>query len=190
LMTANPTEALRTAINNWKAKFEKTRWDQWDRLPETEKRHALEHAMGGYITGITYPFVKRPAECPLSLFEIGIALWVSEGDFYEAALRLRVSPERLATAIKNVPELKKYMPDSKQRKRDAGEPLIEVIPRDMGLNLTIRVAKLCNSPYALGYRMEGDCLVIDLDRQMTREQNLRYRRLMERAEEVAKEAKP
>jgi hypothetical protein len=134
----DPTEVLRTAINDWKAKFEQTRWEQWDRLPEEEKRHALEHAMGGYITGVTYPFVKRPAECPLSLFEIGIALWVSEGDFYEAALRLRVSPERLATAIKNVPEFTKYAPNLKQQKRDAGEPLVEVIPRDAGVNFDIR----------------------------------------------------
>lgn len=188
-MADNPTDALRAAIDDWKRKFEQTRWEQWDRLPDEEKRHALEHAMGGYIAGLTYPFVKRPAECPLSLYEIGTALWVSEGDFFEAALRLRVSPERLATAIKHVPEFKKYAPNSKQQKRDAGEPLVEAIPRDQGLNLTIRVAKLSNSPYALRYRMEGDYLAIDLDRQMTPEQNLRYRRLLERAEEVAREAK-
>jgi hypothetical protein len=99
----------------------------------------MDHAMDGYIAGLTYPFVKRPAECPLSLYEIGTALWVSEGDFYEAALRLRVSPERLATAIKNVPEFKKYAPNSKQQKRDTGEPLVEVIARDAGANFDIRI---------------------------------------------------
>jgi hypothetical protein len=97
LMTTNPAEVLRTAINDWKRNFEQVRWERFERLDEREKQRAMEHCLGGYIAGLTYPFVKR--ECPLSLFEIGTALWVSEGDFCEAALRLRVSPERLATAI-------------------------------------------------------------------------------------------
>jgi hypothetical protein len=186
----DPTEVLRTAINDWKAKFEQTRWEQWDRLPEEEKRHALEHAMGGYITGVTYPFVKRPAECPLSLFEIGIALWVSEGDFYEAALRLRVSPERLATAIKNVPEFTKYAPNLKQQKRDAGEPLVEVIPRDAGVNFDIRISGLSrNRNYSVGCRVDGDALVLTVDRQPTKEQAKRQEELYQRALEVVMETK-
>jgi hypothetical protein len=186
----NPAEVLRTAINDWKAKFEQTRWEQWDCLPEEEKRHALEHAMGGYITGLTYPFVKRPAECPLSLYEIGIALWVSESDFDEAVLRLRVSPERLATAIKNVPEFKRYGPNVKQQKRDAGEPLVEVIPRDAGVNFDIRVSGLSrNRNYSVGCRVDGDALVLTVDRQPTKEQAKRQEELYRRALEVAKETK-
>jgi hypothetical protein len=147
--------------------------------------------MGGYITGLTYPFVKRPAECPLSLYEIGIALWVSEGDFYEAALRLRVSPERLATAIKNVAEFKKYAPNSKQQKRDAGEPLVEVIPRDAGVNFDIRISGLSrNRNYSVDFRADGDVMVITVDRQPTKEQAKRQEELYRRALEVAKESKP
>jgi hypothetical protein len=91
-MPTDPTDALRTAINDWKRKFEQVRWERFEQLDEREKQRALDHCASGYIVGLTYPFVKRPTQCPLSLFEIGIALWLSEGDFYEAALRLRVSP--------------------------------------------------------------------------------------------------
>jgi hypothetical protein len=190
-MSANPTDALRTAINDWKRKFEQVRWEKFEQLDEREKRHALEHGMGGYITGITHPFVKRPAECALSLFEIGIALWLSEGDFYEAALRLRVSPERLATAIKNVPQFKKYAPNSKQQKRDAGEPLVEVIPRDAGINFDIRISGLSrNRNYSVGCRVDGDALVLTVDRQPTKEQAQRQEELYRRALEVVKEGKP
>jgi hypothetical protein len=188
-MSNDPTDVLRAAINDWKAGFERTRWEQWDNLPDDQKRHAAEHAADSYITGITYPFVKRPAESPLSLFEVGIALWVASGDFYEAALRLRVSPERLATAIRNVPEFKKYAPSPKQQKCDAGEPLVQVIPRDAGVNLDIRLRMLSrNRNYALGYRVEGDELVITVDRQLTKEQTERRDELYRRAPDVAKES--
>jgi len=73
-MSANPTDALRTAINDWKHKFEQIRWERFEQLDEREKKRAMEHCLSGYITGITYPFVKRPAECHLSLYEIGTAL--------------------------------------------------------------------------------------------------------------------
>jgi hypothetical protein len=138
-------------INDWKSKFEQIRWERFEQLDAREKKRALEHCASGYIAGITYPFVKRPADCPLSLFEIGTALWASGGDFYEAALRLRVSPERLATAIKNVPEFKKYAPNAKQQKLDAGEPLVEVTPRDAGVNFDVRISGLSrNYNYSLG----------------------------------------
>jgi hypothetical protein len=190
-MSDNPTEALRTAINEWKLKFEQARWDKFEQLDEREKKRAMDHCASGYIVGIDYPFVKRPPECSLSLFEIRIALWVSEGDFYEAALRLRVSPERLATAIKNVPELKKYAPNSKQQKREAGEPLVEVIPRDMGVNFDIRIGGLSrNRNYNLGYRVDGDTMVLTVDRQPTQEQAKMQEELYRRALEVVKEDKP
>jgi hypothetical protein len=189
-MSAGPTDALRAAVNDWKAKFEKTRWEQWESLSDEEKRHAVEHTKDSYITGLTYPFVKRPAECPLSLYEIGIALWVSEGDFYEAAVRLRVSPERLATAINNVPEFKKYAPNLKQQKRDAGEPLVEVIPRDAGINFDIRISGLSRDRnYSVNWRADGDTLVLTVDRQPTKEQAKRLEELYRRALEVVKEGK-
>jgi hypothetical protein len=187
-MPASPTDALRAAINDWKAKFEETRWEQWESLTDEEKRRAVEHAKDSYIAGLTYPFVKRPAECSLSLFEIGIALWASEGDFYEAALRLRVSPERLAMAIKNVREFRKYLPNSKQQKRDAGDPLVEVIPRDGGVNFDVRVRLLSrNRNYAVGRRIEGGEVVLTVDRLPTPEEAKRREELYHRALEVAKE---
>jgi hypothetical protein len=187
-MVANPAEVLRTAINDWKRKFEQTRWEQWESLPDDEKKRAMDHALGGYLIGATYPFVKRPAECALSLFEVRMALWQSEGDFYEAALRLRVSPERLATVIKGVPDFKKYVPNSKQRERDAGEPLVEVIPRDAGVNFDIRISGLSrNRNYNVGYRVDGDTLVLTVDRQPTKEQAKRQEELYRRALEVAED---
>jgi hypothetical protein len=190
-MTANRAEALRTAINDWKRKFEQVRWERFEQLDGRERQRAIDHCLGGYITGIAYPFVKRPAGCPLSIFEIGIALWASVGDFYEAALRLRVSPERLATAIKNFPEFKKYAPNSTQQKRDAGEPFVEVIPRDAGVNFDIRIGGLSrNYNYGIGSRIEGDTIVLTVDRQSTKEQAKRQEELYRRALEVAKEGKP
>jgi hypothetical protein len=189
-MSANATDALRTAINDWKRKYEQIRWERWESLSEDEKKRAMDYAMGGYITGITYPFVKRPSECPLSLFEIRVALWLSGSDFYEAAIRLRVSPERLASAIKNVPDFEKYAPRSKQQKREAGEPLVEVIPRDAGINFDIRIRGLSRTrDYAVGCRTEGDDIVLTVDRQLTPEQAWRREELYRRALEVAKEGK-
>jgi hypothetical protein len=95
------------------------------------------------------------------------------------------------TAIKNVPEFKKWAPNSKQRKRDAGEPLVEVIPRDSGVNFDVRLGPVSrNYNYAIGSRIEGDVMVITVDRILSAAQKLRLRRLVETAMEVAGEEKP
>ena len=124
---------LAKAINEWKREFERIRWQQWESLSPREQRHAQDHTLGSYIVSDSkYPFTKRPPNCALSLYEIKLALWAAQGDFDEAAIRLRVTPDRLRQAIKGVSELEQYVPSKKQRKREAGEPLVDISLRNFG----------------------------------------------------------
>jgi hypothetical protein len=105
---------LAKTINEWKREFERIRWQQWEGLSPQEQRHAQDHTLGSYIVSDSkYPFTKRPLNCALSLYEIKLALWAAQGDFDEAAIRLRITPDRLRRAIKGVSKLERYTPSKK-----------------------------------------------------------------------------
>ena len=162
---------LAKAINEWKREFERIRWQQWESLSPQEQRHAQDHTLGSYIVSDSkYPFTKRPLNCALSLYEIKLALWAARGDFDEAAIRLRVTPDRLRQAIKGVSELEQYVPSKKQRKRDAGEPLVDISLRNFGCSMTLRIGGIPRGNYITNGRVEDDKLVIDIDPMPTKEQ--------------------
>jgi hypothetical protein len=162
---------LAKAINEWKREFERIRWQQWESLSPQEQRHAQDHTLGGYILSDSkYPFTKRPLNCLLSLYEIKLALWAARGDFDEAAIRLRVTPDRLRQAVKGVSELEQYVPSKKQRKREAGEPLVDISLRNFGGSMTVRIGGLPRGNYIIRRRVEDDRLAIDIDPMPTKEQ--------------------
>ena len=162
---------LAKAINEWKREFERIRWQQWENLSPQEQRHAQDHTLGSYIVSDSkYPFAKRPPNCALSLDEIKLALWAARGDFDEAAIRLRVTPDRLRQAVKGVSELEQYVPSKKQRKREAGEPLVDISLRNFGCSVTLRIGGIPRRNYTIRGRVEDDRLVIDIDPMPTKEQ--------------------
>lgn len=176
------TEVFKNAAEAWKAQFEGTRWEEFDRLADQDKRHALEQALGHFVSGsASYPWIKRPVNVPITLFEAMLALWASDGDFEEAALRLRVGTDRLRTAIAGIKSLRRYVP----KRMDEGHPLVEIIPREMGLALEIRIEKLSRSDYQVNARKDGDTLVISVDRVPTKEQRERREAMLQKALAIA-----
>ena len=131
---------------------------------------ARPHSGQLLVSDSKYPFTKRPLNCALSLYEIKLALWAAEGDFDEAAIRLRVTPDRLRQAVKGVSELEQYVPSKKQRKREAGEPLVDISLRNFGYGLTLRIGGIPRGNYITNGRIEDDKLVIDIDPMPTKEQ--------------------
>jgi hypothetical protein len=65
------------------------------------------------------PYAERPTELPLDVEECRTALWLNRGNVSKAAERLRVSPNRLRTFIKNSPRLT-------EEQREAQEQLVDI----------------------------------------------------------------
>jgi hypothetical protein len=154
-----------------------------DRLREqaeeaTRKAHErAEHCTDWQVVAIAYPWVVRPAELPLSYYEIGIALQLANGDFETAGVLLKVSTDRLRRAIKGTPFAR-----FGRIQRDKSYPPVEIIPRNNGLELTIRIA---NSTYEINARIdEDDFLIIDLNRKIDAARQVRLRNIVEKAQEI------
>ena len=100
-------------------------------------------------------------------------MWAARGDFDEAAIRLRVTPDRLRQAVKGVSDLERYVPTRKQQKRAAGEPLVDISLRNFGGAMTLRIGGIPRRNYTIRGRVEDDSLVIDIDPMPTKEQTER-----------------
>jgi hypothetical protein len=157
-----------------------------DRLREQAEEAArkaherAEHCTDWEVFAITYPWIVRPAELPLSYYEIGIALRLANGDFETASVLLKVSTDRLRRAIKGAPFAR-----FGRIKPDKSDPPVEIIPRNNGLELTIRIAKLSNSDYEINARTdEHNFLIIDLNRKIDAARQGRLKNIVEKAQEI------
>jgi hypothetical protein len=139
-----------------------------------------EHRTDWEVVAIAYPWIVRPAELPLSYFEIGIALKLANGDFETASVLLKVSTDRLRRAINGTPFAR-----FERVKQDNSHPPVEIIPRNNGLDLTIRIAKLSNSDYEINARTdERNFQIIDLNRKIDAARQVRLRDIVEKAQEI------
>ena len=159
-----------------------------DRLHEQAEEAArkaherAEHRTDWEVFAIAYPWIVRPAELPLSYYEIGIALRLANGDFETASVLLKVSTDRLRRAIKGAPFAR-----FGRIKPDKSDPPVEIIPRSNGLELTIRIGKLSNSDYEIKARTDKDgFLVIDLNRKIDAVRQVRLRNIVEKAKEIGR----
>ena len=70
-------------------------------------------------------------------------------------------------------------------KQDNSHPPVEIIPRNNGLDLTIRIAKLSNSDYEINARTdERNFQIIDLNRKIDAARQVRLRDIVEKAQEI------
>jgi hypothetical protein len=156
-----------------------------DRLREQAEEAArkaherAEHCTDWEVVAIAYPWVVRPTELPLSYYEIGIALQLANGDFETASVLLKVSTDRLRRAIKGTPFAR-----FGTIKPDESHPPVEIIPRNNGLELTIRIAKLSYGKYEINARTDDDFLIIDLNRKIDAARQVRLKNIVDKAQEI------
>lgn len=67
------------------------------------------------------PYDERPVALPLDVEECRTALWLCRGNISEAAKRLKITPSRLRTYVKNSPRLSAEVEEARQQLVDIAE---------------------------------------------------------------------
>src|ERR1700722_20385029 len=105
---------------------------------------------------------------------------LTNGDFETASVLLKASTDRLRRAIKGTPFAR-----FGRIKPDKSHPHVEIIPRNNGLEVTLRIAKLSNGEYEINARTDEDVfLIIDLNRKIDAARQARLRSIIEKVQEI------
>lgn len=106
----------------------------------------------------TVPYDERPDSLPLDIEECRTALWLHRGNVSDAAKRLKVSPSRLRSMVRNSPRLAKEAEEAREQLVDIAEDAVYSAltdPDDPGRRDTMARFVLTNLGNSRGYGSKG-----------------------------------